>query len=71
MHFEKLREMGFAQKSCLSYFVSIKRLLPMSFYILFAPADFLFACVYIFKDENSRKVFYFSIFLNQRKTCYV
>ena len=71
MHFEKLREMGFAQKSCLSYFVSIKRLLPMSFYILFAPADFLFACVYSFKDKSSRNRSYFTILLNQRKTCYV
>ena len=70
MHFEKLREMGFAQKSCLSYFVSIKRLLPMSF-IYCLPRLISSLPVYIFKDENSRKVFYFSIFLNQRKTCYV
>src|SRR5690606_23580085 len=65
MLLKQLGEMGFAKACCPCRFVGIKRLLPMSFYVLSAPFNFFFPPVYFFKDKNGGKAFYHTISVYQ------
>ena len=69
MLLKQFGEMCLAEAGRLGRFVQVKRLLPVAFYVLFAPLNFFSPPVYFLKIKNGGKIFYCTISVNQRKTC--